>query len=224
MFKLYYHNICPMSRLARLLLQERQYEYQIIPTNFWQREKEFLRLNPTGELPVLLAEEDSLVIKNIYAFIEYFITLAPNQRPNIGESEKEKAETRYLIYWFTYKIYHEVTSLIVREKLIRYYTKRGYPDGESLRAAKANLHNHLNYCEFLLKKNSWLAGEFVSIADFAASAQFSILDYLNEIVWRDYPNTKQWYALIKSRPSFRVLLEEKILGFPASSHYTDLDF
>ena len=35
---------------------------------------------------------------------------------------------------------------------------------------------------------------------------------------------KQWYARLKSRPSFRPLLGDRILGMNPSAHYTDLDF
>ena len=69
-----------------------------------------------------------------------------------------------------------------------------------------------------------MAGEFFSIADIIYAAHLSTLDYLGEIKWERINLTKKWYAKIKSRPSFRDILKEKIFTIPASKHYQDLDF
>ena len=51
-----------------------------------------------------------------------------------------------------------------------------------------------------------------------------VLDYLDEINWARYPALKTWYMVIKSRPCFRPLLNDKMPGVPASAHYKELDF
>ena len=64
----------------------------------------------------------------------------------------------------------------------------------------------------------------LSYADLAAAAQFSCADYLGDVPWQDNEAAKQWYARIKSRPSFRPLLNDRISGMIAADHYADLDF
>ena len=64
----------------------------------------------------------------------------------------------------------------------------------------------------------------MSQADLAAAAVISILDYLGEVQWDDEPAAKDWYSRMKSRPSFRPLLSERVRGVPPVQHYADLDF
>ena len=62
------------------------------------------------------------------------------------------------------------------------------------------------------------------LADFALAAHVSVLDYMGDIAWEKCGEMKDWYARIKSRPAFRPLLGDRIVGMPASSSYADLDF
>ena len=89
---------------------------------------------------------------------------------------------------------------------------------------RINLKNSAEYFEWLLDRRSFLSGELFSLADIAYACSLSSLDYLGEVDWIKFPLTKKWYALIKSRPSFRDILNENIYGIPASSHYKNLDF
>jgi glutathione S-transferase len=64
----------------------------------------------------------------------------------------------------------------------------------------------------------------MTLADFAAAAQLSVLDYSSDVDWDRHAVVKDWYAKIKSRPSFRGLLADQVAGFPPPPHYADLDF
>ena len=77
---------------------------------------------------------------------------------------------------------------------------------------------------WLLEHRRWLAGEVMTLADFAAAAHFSTLDYLSDIDWSRSNAVKDWYAKIKSRPAFRNLLVDQVSGFQPPLHYNDLDF
>src|SRR4030065_354310 len=76
----------------------------------------------------------------------------------------------------------------------------------------------------LAETRSWLAGNAMSFADLAAAAHLSTLDYLGEVPWEEHEPAKNWYALLKSRPSFRPLLQDRVAGFTPSGTYADLDF
>lgn len=82
----------------------------------------------------------------------------------------------------------------------------------------------MQYIDWLSKNRDWLAGTSFSIADISASANLSILDYLGEIKWKDFSYAKEWYARVKSRPSFRSVLLDKIPGLLPPKNYSDLDF
>src|SRR5439155_1406140 len=68
------------------------------------------------------------------------------------------------------------------------------------------------------------AGDHFSIADITAAAQLSSLDYLGDVPWDAHEPAKEWYARIKSRPSFRPILTDHLPGVPPPAHYADLDF
>jgi glutathione S-transferase len=100
----------------------------------------------------------------------------------------------------------------------------GSPDSTAIRAARSNIRYHLDYIGWLLKERNWLAGDRMSYADLAAAAHLSTADYLGDVPWHENETAKNWYARIKSRPSFRPLLGESLPGMTPSPSYANLDF
>ena len=45
-----------------------------------------------------------------------------------------------------------------------------------------------------------------------------------DVPWDRHPGAKLWYARIKSRPSFRPLLQDRLPGLKPAPQYDDLDF
>ena len=93
-----------------------------------------------------------------------------------------------------------------------------------MRELRQTLRHHLSYVAWLAENRNWLAGDEMSFADMAAAAQISVLDYLGEVPWDDFPTAKMWYARLKSRRAFQPLLADRLPGLPPPLHYTDLDF
>jgi glutathione S-transferase len=69
-----------------------------------------------------------------------------------------------------------------------------------------------------------LAGPGLSLADFTAAAHLSVIDYLGALDWRGHKQTKDWYAVMKSRPCFRPLLAERMEVIVPPGHYDKVDF
>jgi glutathione S-transferase len=93
-----------------------------------------------------------------------------------------------------------------------------------VRAALGRLRGHLDYLGSLAEHRWWLAGDAMSLADLAAAAHVSAVDFTGDIPWTEYPAAKAWYQRIKSRPSFRPLLADMVRGMVPPAHYADLDF
>lgn len=222
MKKLYHYPICPLSRQSRVFLKELDIEFTTIKEDYWQFNKDFLKINPAGTLPIL-EESYGLFVIGIYPFVEYLNSKYPNFN-FLDEDIDICCEIRRLFFWFNDKFYREVTKIIIDEKVIRSIAKMSSPRTEFLRAAKNNLNYHLEYITSLLEKRSYLVSDSLTIADIAASCHLSVLDYFGEIYWDKWTLIKHWYSLIKSRPAFRLLLQDRIPGFTPPSYYTDLDF
>lgn len=222
MRKLYHLWLCPYSRKVRIALKEKGLDFELIVEKVWERREEFLALNPAGAVPVLI-EHDGRVLSESTPICEYVDEVYPN-RPLIGFDPYSRAETRRLVNWFDLKFGREVTDYLVQEKHLRRMTGEGQPDSTAIRAAHHNLHYHLEYVGYLTERRTWIAGDDFGLADIAGAAHLSCLDYLGDVPWEDYPAAKDWYARIKSRPSFRPLLADHIPGLPPPRHYADLDF
>lgn len=232
MSTLTHFRLCPFSRSIRLVLAELAVPFTLNEERPWDYRPELLALNPSGDLPVLRLA-DGLVLAGSYAISEYLGEAA--RRGPVEErlldlfpgSIEDRSEVRRLVDWFHGKLDREVTREMLRERLharMRSEHASRAPDAELLRALRANLRYHLSYVAWLADNRRWLAGDDLSFADFAAAGHLSCLDYLGEIGWESWPAAKTWYLRLKSRPSFRPLLADRVPGVPPAAHYADLDF
>jgi glutathione S-transferase len=219
---LYHFWLSPLSRKLRVILQEKSLDFTLKVEKWWERRPEFLALNPAGEVPVLI-EPDGTVLAEASAIVE-FLDETYRDKLLIGLGPVDRAETRRLAAWFDGKLNREVTEPILGERLMKRLMGVGQPDSTSLRAAKANLGSHLDYISYLAERRRWLAGDHFSVADISAAAHLSVLDYLGDVPWDEHEPAKDWYARIKSRPSFRPVLGDHLPGTPPPKHYADLDF
>jgi glutathione S-transferase len=128
------------------------------------------------------------------------------------------------VNWFDDKFHHEVTSNLLYERVNKKITGQGYPDSRNVKAGAKAIKYHLDYMAWLLDHRRWLAGDTMTLADFAAAAHLSSLDYISDVDWNRSAAVKDWYAKIKSRPAFRSILADQVPGFRPPPHYTDLDF
>jgi len=219
---LYHLWLSPFSRKIRVVLKEKNLDFTMKVEKTWERRPEFLALNPAGDVPVLI-EPDGTVLAEASAIAE-FLDEVYRDKLLIGINALDRAEVRRLTQWFDSKLNREVTDPLVGEKMMKRFLGLGEPNSAAIRAGKANLGYHLDYITFLVERRRWLAGDHFSLADISAAAHLSALDYLGDVPWDAHEPAKEWYARIKSRPSFRPLLADHIPGAPPPKHYADLDF
>jgi len=219
---LYHLWLSPGARKVRLILKEKNLDFELKIERTWERRPEFLALNPAGEVPVLI-EPDGSVLSDSAAIAEFLEEVYPD-RPLIGLEPLQRAETRRLVAWFDVKFNAEVTQNLVEEKMTKRLLGQGQPNSATIRAGSANLRHHLDYIGWLVERRNYLAGDHFSLADIAAAAHLSAVDYLGDVPWDSFESTKDWYARVKSRPSFRPLLADHIPGAAPPKHYADLDF
>jgi glutathione S-transferase len=219
---LYHLTLSPFARKVRIVLAEKNLDFTMKTEKTWERRPEFLALNPAGEVPVLI-EPDGTVLAATDAIVEY-LDEAYREKILIGINPVDRAEVRRLNAWFDIKMNQEVTENLLGEKMMKRFIGTGQPNSQAIRAGHGNLPYHLDYIGYLVERRRWLAGDHFSLADITAAAQLSSLDYLGDVPWDEHEPAKEWYARIKSRPSFRPLLADHIPGIAPPKHYTDLDF
>jgi glutathione S-transferase len=222
MHKLYYYKLCPFSRSVAILLAESGVQYSAIQESFWEKREHFIQINPMGTVPVLITPEGDILNHSslIYDYIE-------RKFPNLHLFPKEKhdfLEMKKIIIWFNEKFFNECGSHLLCEKIIYFLKSKSQPDPNVLSGARYNLSIHLEYIQFLLENSSFLMSDKFTFADAVVASHLSVLDYLREIKWSTIPMIKDWYCVIKSRPSFRPFLRDSVSGFPPPKHYSMLDF
>jgi glutathione S-transferase len=230
MFTLFHYPFCPHSRFVRVALGEYGLSPTLIEERTWERRQEYLALNPAGTTPLLL-EEGRPPVPEAGIIAEYLDETRGDSLDThrlLPADISGRVEVRRLLSWFNYKFFEEVSGPLVKERVLkRYMTSAqggGSPDTDAIRAALGNIRYHLAYISWLVRTRHWLAGERLSYADLAAAAHLSALDYLGDVPWNQDEAAKNWYARVKSRPSFRPLLTESFPGIQPSRTYADLDF
>jgi glutathione S-transferase len=219
--RLYHMTLSPFCRLVRLVLAEKKIEVELVEERYWEQDPDFLRRNPAGKVPVLRI--DGLTLAESGAICEYLEERTPDPRL-MPQTLAERAEVRRMVGWFGDKFHAEVTSKLLYERVNKKLMGAGYPDGGAVKAGAKAIKFHLGYLEWLLEDRRWLAGNAMTLADFAGAAHLSSLDYISDVDWDRAPAVREWYAKIKSRPAFRAILADQVPGFPPPSHYADLDF
>ena len=226
MRKLYHWPLDPDSRQARLALAEKKLKFKLETAVPWAPTESFLRVCVEGVPPCLVEDTDSdkFIISTARAICEYVTDDGSGRNPLLPHTAKERAEARRLCHWFDVKFASDVNAYILSERLEKSLSSAHAPDPAELRIGREHLKFHLEYLEWLLESRDWLACNQMSLADLAAGAHISCLDYLDEIKWDKWDGLKEWYQKLKSRPSFRPLLKDRIPGLRPPRHYADLDF
>ena len=229
MLTLFHHPFCPHSRFVRLALDELSLDARLVEERPWERRAEFLKLNPAGTTPVLV-EEGVPPVPGAAIIAEYLDETRGGKLPRrlLPGDPCERIEVRRLMSWFNDKFFAEVSGPIVMERVYKRFIPLtaggGSPDTETLRAARSNIKYHMAYIGWLIRTRDWLAGASLTYADLAAAAHLSAADYLGDVPWNEDESAKAWYARVKSRPSFRALLNDTLPGLAPSPSYANLDF
>ena len=222
MRQLFHLPLSPFCRKVRLALAEKHLPFELRVEKVWERRLDYLDLNPAGTVPTML-EDNGLAIPGSGVIGEYLEDAYPDT-PLIGQTLIERVEVRRLVAWFDETFACEVTDRLNGQKYLRRIAGGGEPDAAVLRLGYAALREHLKYIGWLADTRRYLAGSAISLADFAAAGHLSVLDFAGDVDWDVSPQAREWYARIKSRPSFRDILADRVPGMVAAKHYADLDF
>jgi glutathione S-transferase len=223
MWQLFQFPLCPFSRKVRLLLGEKGVGYDLVRESPWERRDEFLDLNPAGRTPMMVEADKGTVLIDSWAISEFFEETV-NKAPMINGTAINRAEIRRLVAWFDEQFFADVVAPLMHERMKKRLIERVSPDARVLREAMKRALNHLDYTDYLLDHRNWLGGATMSLADLTAAAHISVADYLGGIDWRGHEQTRRWYSGLKSRPSFRPLLSERMEVIAPPQHYDKVDF
>lgn len=204
----------PSSRLVRLALGEKRLPCELTAAD-----------EPLAHLPVLV-DEDGTTVTGLWAIVDHL----ENEHPEhslVPADAAARGEALRLLDWAMGNFHEQTTKRIVFEKASQAHTgsmMRRPPNMDIVRAGREALKINLQRLGTIADTRGFLAGPDVSLADLALASHLSALDYYGEVAWAEFPQLTDWYIRIKSRPSFRPLLGDRVPGQPPVPHYAELDF
>jgi len=207
--------LSPFGRKLRLALAEKNLDHAVLPLRPWETG---LALDELTRLEL----EDGTLLSDHAACAELIEDMSPG--PHLmPQAPLLRAQVRRWSNWLDGPVWRSVTSVILRERVLARHDATLAAGPEALKASLALLRTCLSQVETQVERDGSLVGS-LTLADLVLAAHLSCLDYFGDVAWQACPATREWYARIKSRPSFRPLLHETLPGFPPVPHYADLDF
>ena len=193
--KLYSAKGCPFARRTRVVLHEKGIDFEVSEVDFRNKSEEFLQASPTGKVPVIVVDEDSLYESNI---VNQYLDEVHEEPRLMPEDPKARAYARIWMARADDDFYPQVfVSSMGRE--------RGFSE-ERVSEALEKLKATLSRLEERLEAREYLADGF-SLADVAHAGNFVRLRELEEngtISLPDYPNVASWMGRIEARESFKA--------------------
>jgi glutathione S-transferase len=203
----------PPSRFARLLIAEKRLTCDLAaPEDLF------------AHLPIFV-DLDGTRYEGLWAIVDH-LESTYQDNPLLPEDAVARAEALRLLDWAMGPFQEAVTRKIVFEKASQRFTGTPVhraPDMQIVRNGREALGKALTMLGQLGELNGYLACRDCTLGDLAVAAHISALDYFGEVPWADYPIAAEWYVKMKSRPSFRTLLADRVPGQPPVSHYAELD-
>ena len=225
MKRLWHWPIDPLARTVRLALGEKRCAVDLQLTLPWAETDVFREMAAPGmQAPVLVdtEAETKVTATGTHAICEYLEESQPTPRllPVIAN---ERAEARRLWSW-SEDSFSEVNASLLTERVNQWVRRSREPDSAALRRGVHALKGRMTFLDGLAGRRPYMAGRSLSLADLSIAAHLSAYDYFGDVFWDLTPDLKDWYSRIKSRPSFRPLLSDKVEGTRPARHYADLDF
>jgi glutathione S-transferase len=206
--------LSPTSRFVRLVMGEKRLTCDLATAD-----------DASAHLPVLV-ELDGTRKEGLWAIVDHLE--GAYAEPVLTPEEADgRAEALRWLDWAMGQLHEQVTQKIVFEKAPQRFTgasSRHAPDMNIIRQGREALKAALQRIGRAAEEHGNLAARTCSLGDLAVAAHISTLDYFGEVPWREFPTAAEWYMRMKSRPSFRSVLADRVPGQPPVAHYGELDF
>jgi glutathione S-transferase len=195
--RLYNTQRCPYARRTRMVLHEKDVDFETYEVDLANKSEEFLAASPTGKVPVIVVDGDSLYESNV---VNQYLDEVTDEPKLMPDDPRRRAHARIWMAFADTDFFPAVFVTSVGRE-------RGYSEGQ-ISEASARLKTALGKLEERLKGRDYLADEF-SLADIAHAGNFVRLRELEErgeVALDDHPNVAAWMDRIENRESYEAAL------------------
>ncbi|MBA2714808.1 MAG: glutathione S-transferase family protein [Rubrobacteraceae bacterium] len=178
-----------------MVLHEKGLDFETHEVDLGNKSEEFLKISPTGKVPVIVVDGDSLYESNV---VNQFLDEVAKEPRLLPEDPKERAYARIWMACADDNFYPAVFVASVGRE-------RGFSE-ERISEALEKLKTTLANLEERLEGRDYLAGEF-SLADIAHAGNLVRLRELEErgdVSLEGYPNLRAWMGRLEGRESYKA--------------------
>lgn len=197
MMKLYHYPSSSNSRKVRIVLIEKELEFERVHIDLSKKEQkspEYLKIHPFGQVPAL--DDEGFIVYDSTIINEYLEDEYPY--PHLLPADSEGRARARLMEDFRDNHFHPPFIEIIHE--VR-YKPEGERDEKLIAHAKAEIANCFDRIEKELEGKEYLAGSF-SLADIAFMPNIDMLERFKIPVDPKYKNMLAWMERLKARPSY----------------------
>ena len=188
MMVLYSGATCPFSHRCRFVLHEKSGDFEVIDVDPSNPPAEITKLNPYGELPILMERDLTLYQSTIIN--EYIDERFPH--PQLMPPDPiTRARTRMFIYGFERELYQPVRVL-----------ENHASSEEAREAARKSISAQLQQFSGHLAKNKYFLGEDFSMLDICIAPLLWRLDYYKIELPKTAKAIQIYAERVFSRPAF----------------------
>ncbi len=180
-----------------MVLHEKGVDFETREVDLANKSREFLEASPTGKVPVIVVNGESLYESNVIN--QYLDEIFPDS-PLMPGDPKARAQARIWMAFADAKFFPAVF-------LAASGRRRGLPE-ERIAEGMRRLKDHLSELEARLEGREYLAGSF-SLADIAYAGNFVRLRELEEsgeLSLEGWPRVFSWIGRIEARENYRKAL------------------
>jgi glutathione S-transferase len=195
--RLYNTQRCPYARRTRMVLHEKGVDFETYEVDLSNKSEEFLRASPTGKVPVVVVDGESIYESNV---VNQYLEETTDGTRLMPEDPKARAHARI---WMAFAD----TDFFPAVFVVSMGRERGFSE-ERISESFEKLRIALGKLEGRLEDRDYLAGEF-SLADVAHAGNFVRLRELEErgeVRLEEHPNVKGWMERVEARKSYEAAL------------------
>ena len=201
MMVLYSGATCPFSHRCRFVLHEKSGDFEVIDVDPSNPPAEITKLNPYGELPILMERDLTLYQSTIIN--EYIDERFPHPQLMPGDPV-DRARVRLFLLNFEKELFVHVSTLENR-------TAKG--NDKALEKARSHIRDRLTQLAPVFLKNKYMLGDNFSMLDVAIAPLLWRLDYYGIDLSKNAAPLLKYAERIFSRPAYIEALtpSEKVM-------------
>jgi glutathione S-transferase len=200
----------PYGRAVLATLEEKSADYRLAPLAPGAHKAEpHLSRHPFGRVPVL--EHDGFLLYETQAILRHLDRALPEPAltPADAQAAARMDQAMNVNDWY---LYQGVANVIVFHRVVAPRLIGSTPDEAAIAAAMPKAHAVFRELSRLLGRQSYFAGDAVSLADLMIAPQLDLFALAPE--WAPLaahaPNLVEWLARMTARPSFQATAWERL--------------